>query len=381
MSTFDEYAALARHLAVQHRVGEQGAAAEAERQRDLGAAVEYLDRRLTAQGQRLDHLGRTIGIAPGGPSRTAPTGATPGGVMPGGPPPGPPPNGPPVSGPPAPPGPPVSGPAGPPPNGPPVSGPPAPPGPPVSGPAGPLPTGAPVSGPPAPPDQSWSGAPVSGPAGPSSTGAPVSDPPGRPPGSPGYPGGGWGPRTGSDGGAAAAPGRPDVGAYSPVGVGETNPALPVAVSATAAGVPSPRTGEVDPATELELARRWADEADRHGQQAELLAQQPALLPGWSSRARAVAVYAGAAGIAGLLLLVLTFGWSLGVVGLGTLLAWMLAGLPAMALIGGWLVLGRWGRPAVGAATPPRHPVLGFLICFLAVPLAYCGYLLLFRTLR
>ncbi|GIJ31841.1 hypothetical protein [Micromonospora sediminimaris] len=328
MSTFDEYAALARHLAVQHRAGEQGAAAEAERQRDLGAAVEYLDRRLTAQGQRLDHLGRTIGIAPGGPSGTAPTGATPGGAVPGGPPPGPP------------------------------------------------PPGAPMSGPPAPP-----GAPVSGPAGPSPTGAPVSGPPGRPPGSPGYPGGGWGPGTGSDGGAAAAPGRPDVGAYSPVGVGQTGPALPVAVSATAAGVPAPRAGAVDPATELELARRWADEADRHGQQAELLAQQPALLPGWSSRARAVAVYAGAAGIAALLLLVLTFGWSLGVVGLGTLLAWMLAGLPAMALIGGWLVLGRWGRPAVGAATPPRHPVLGFLICFLAVPLAYCGYLLLFRVLR
>ncbi|WFE47322.1 hypothetical protein [Verrucosispora sp. WMMD1129] len=349
MSTFDEYAALARHLAVQQRAGEQGAAAEAERQRDLGAAVEYLDRRLTAQGQRLDHLGRTIGIAPGGPSGTAPTGATPGGVVPGGPPPGPPPPGAPMSGPPAPPGAPVSGA-------------------PVSGPAGPSPTGAPVSGAPAPPDQSWRGAAVSG-------------PPGRPPGLPGYPGGGWGPGTGSDGGAAAAPGRPDVGAYSPVGVGQTGPALPVAVSATAAGVPAPRAGAVDPATELELARRWADEADRHGQQAELLAQQPALLPGWSSRARAVAVYAGAAGIAALLLLVLTFGWSLGVVGLGTLLAWMLAGLPAMALIGGWLVLGRWGRPAVGAATPPRHPVMGFLICFLAVPLAYCGYLLLFRVLR
>ncbi|MBQ1027587.1 hypothetical protein [Micromonospora sp. C95] len=277
MSTFDEYAALARHLAVQHRAGEQGAAAEAERQRDLGAAVEYLDRRLVAQGQRLDHLGRTIGVAPGG-------------VPPGG-------------------------------------------------------------------------------------------PPGRPLSPPGYPGTASGPGTGSAGGAAAAPGRPEVGAYSPVGVGETGPALPVAVSATAAGVPSPRAGEVDPATELELARRWADEADRHGQQAELLAQQPALLPTWSPMARAVAVYLGFAGVAVLLMLVMVLASGVGVVGLSTLYAWMCAGLPAVSLIGGWLVLGRWGRPAVGAATPPRYPVLGFLLCFLAVPLAYCGYLLLFRALR
>ncbi|WBB49996.1 hypothetical protein O3597_05885 [Verrucosispora sp. WMMA2044] len=320
MSTFDEYAALARHLAVQHRAGEQGAAAEAERQRDLGAAVEYLDRRLSAQGQRLDHLGRTLGMAPGQVSTGAPT-----------------------SGPPAPPGPPSSAA--------PVSRPPGRP--------------ADLPGPPAPPGPPGSAVPVSGASG-------------RPAGPSGYPADGW---TGSAGGAAAAPGRPDVGAYSPVGVGETNPALPVAVSATAAGVPSPRAGEVDPATELELARRWADEADRHGQQAELLAQQPALLPSWSPMARAVAVYLGFAGVAVLLMLVMALASGVGVVGFGTLVAWMCAGLPAVALIGGWLVLGRWGRPAVGAVTPPRYPVLGFLLCFLAVPLAYCGYLLLFRAMR
>ncbi|WBB91813.1 hypothetical protein [Verrucosispora sp. WMMC514] len=318
MSTFDEYAALARHLAVQHRAGEQGAAAEAERQRDLGAAVEYLDRRLTAQGQRLDHLGRTLGRAPGQVPTGAPTGVPPGGLLPGGPPPGPP------------------------------------------------SSAAPTSGPPAPPGPPGSATPVPGAAG-------------RPAGPSGYPAGGWG--TGSAGGAAAAPGRSDVGAYSPMGVGETNPALPVAVSATAAGVPSPRAGEVDPATELELARRWADEADRHGQQAELLAQQPALLPSWSPMARAVAVYLGFAGVSVVLMLVMVLASGVGVVGPSTLYAWMCAGLPAVALIGGWLVLGRWGRPAVGAATPPRYPVLGFLLCFLAVPLAYCGYLLLFRVMR
>ncbi|PZG12126.1 hypothetical protein C1I95_26550 [Micromonospora craterilacus] len=164
-------------------------------------------------------------------------------------------------------------------------------------------------------------------------------------------------------------------------MGESGRALPVAVSATAAGVPAPRAGEVDPATELELARRWADEADRHGQQAELLAQRPALLPTWSPLARAVAVYLGCAGISVVLMLVLGLASDVGVVGFGTLVAWMCAGLPAVALVGGWLVLSRWGRPAVGAAAPPRYPVLGFLLCFLAVPLAYCGYLLLVRTLR
>ncbi len=157
--------------------------------------------------------------------------------------------------------------------------------------------------------------------------------------------------------------------------------MPVAVSATAAGVPAQRAGQVDPATELELARRWADEADRHAQQAELLAQRPALLPTWSPMARAVAVYLGCAGVSVVLMLLMVLASGVGVVDGFTLYAWMCAGLPAVSLIGGWLVLGRWGRPAAGAATPPRHPVLGFLLCFLAVPLAYCGYLLLFRALR
>ncbi|MFV2101132.1 hypothetical protein [Micromonospora sp. LOL_024] len=295
MSTYEEYAALARHLAVRQRAGEQDAAAEAARRRDLDAAVEYLDRRLVAQGQRLDHLGRTIGAPPAS-------------------------------------GPPLSGPLL---SGPPLSGPPV--------------VEPPVSGPPV------SGLPL------------------------GHPGGGPETGTGTDGGAAAAPGRPDVGAYPSTGVGGSGRALPVAVAA--AGVPAQRTGQVDPATELELARRWADEADRHGQRAELLAQQPVLLPTWSPMARAAVVYLGFAAVSVVLMLVMVLASGVGVVGLGTLYAWMCAGLPAVSLIGGWLVLGRWGRPAVGAATPPRYPVLGFLLCFLAVPLAYCGYLLIFRTLR
>ncbi|NHW87905.1 hypothetical protein HA066_26210, partial [Escherichia coli] len=62
--------------------------------------MEYLDRRLTAQRQRLDYLGRTIGIAPAGaaPNGTAPAGAMPNGTAPGGSPYGSPPTVPPVSG-------------------------------------------------------------------------------------------------------------------------------------------------------------------------------------------------------------------------------------------------------------------------------------------
>ncbi|PZF86601.1 hypothetical protein C1I93_27540, partial [Micromonospora endophytica] len=80
MSTFEEYAALARHLASQQRAGEQGAAAEAQRRRDLDAAVASLDHRLTAQGQRLDQLGHTIGVTPGTPGAAAapPVGPVPG---------------------------------------------------------------------------------------------------------------------------------------------------------------------------------------------------------------------------------------------------------------------------------------------------------------
>ncbi|WP_327038463.1 hypothetical protein [Micromonospora maris] len=291
MSTFDEYAALVRHLSTQQRASEQGVAADEQRRRDLGATVEYLDRRLLAQGQRLDQLGRTMGVTspPPGPPGTAPT-----------------------------------------------AGPPGPPG-------------VPTSGPPAPPGHVGAG--------------------------------GSGPGTGWDGGAAAAPGRSGVGAYPQVGVGEAERALPVAVSATAAGVPGQRAGEVDAATELEMARRWADEADRYAQQAEVLAQRPALLPTWSPMARAIAVYLAFAAVSVLIMLVMVLASGVGVVGGWTLFSWMCAGLPAASLIGGWLVLGRWGRPAVGAMTAPRYPVIGFLLCFLAVPLAYCGYLILIRTLR
>ncbi|MET8373146.1 hypothetical protein [Micromonospora profundi] len=291
--SFEEYAALARQLAEQRRTGERDAAAESERRRDLHATADYLHQRLTAQGHRLDQLGRAIGID----------------QPPAGPPPGP----------------------G---NDAPTSG-----------------AGAPFGPPPA-------------------TGSSATWP-----GPPTAPGSG----DGGSAGAAGPPGRSGVEAYPQMP--EARLALPTAASPAGVGVPAQRAAAVDPAMELELARRMADEADRHGQQAELLAQRPALLPTWSPLARAVAVYAGCGAAAGVLMLTLVLASGVGLVDGFTLGAWICAGLPALAFFGGYLVLGRWGRAQTVAGTPPRYLPLGFLICFLLVPLGYCAYLLLFRALR
>ncbi|MEU8257662.1 hypothetical protein AB0C06_25740 [Micromonospora inaquosa] len=273
--SFEEYAALARQLSEQRRAGEQHAATESARRRDLHAAVDYLQQRLGAQGQRLARLGRAIGI-----------------------------------------------------------------------------------------DQP---APPAGPGPDPRTGAPGDTAPATGDGTPD--------------GAAGAPGRAGVGAYPELPAGEARLALPTAVSPAGGGVPAQRAAAVDPAVELELARRMADEADRHGHQAELLAQRPVLLPTWSPLARAVAVYAGCGAAAGVLMLMLVLASGVGLVDGFTLGAWICAGLPAVAFFGGYLVLGRWGRPAMVAGTPPRYLPLGFLICFLLVPMAYCAYLLLVRGLR
>lgn len=302
--SFEEYAALARQLSAQHRAGEQHAAAESARRRDLHAAVDYLQQRLAAQGQRLDQLGRAIGVdqPPAAPA-PAPGPETPGETA-------------------------------------------AWPGPP-SGAGAPTAPTAPSSGPPF------------------AAGAPTAPSSGD----------------GEPAGAAGAPGRTGVGAYPQLPAGEARLALPTAVSPAGGGVPVQRAAAADPAVELELARRMADEADRHGQQAELLAQRPALLPTWSPLARAVAVYAGCGAAAGVLVLMLVLASGVGLVDGFTLGAWICAGLPAVAFFGGYLVLGRWGRPAMVAGTPPRYLPLGFLICFLVVPMAYCAYLLMVRGLR
>ncbi|MEW2432450.1 hypothetical protein AB0877_31010 [Micromonospora sp. NPDC047644] len=317
--SFEEYAALARQLSAQHRAGEQHAAAESVRRRDLHAAVDYLQQRLTAQGQRLDQLGRAIGVEQ---PPTAPASA------------------------------PAAAPAA-------SAGPSAGQGTGTPGETAAWP--APPSGAGSPSAAAWP-APASGAGSPSAAAAP-------------------GTGDGEPAGAAGAPGRAGVGAYPQLPAGEARLALPTAVSPAGGGVPAQRAAAADPATELELARRMADEADRHGQQAELLAQRPALLPTWSPLARAVAVYAGCGAAAGVLVLMLVLASGVGLVDGFTLGAWICAGLPAVAFFGGYLVLGRWGRPAMVAGTPPRYLPLGFLICFLVVPMAYCAYLLMVRGLR
>ncbi|MFI7278693.1 hypothetical protein ACIBOV_00320 [Micromonospora chersina] len=198
----------------------------------------------------------------------------------------------------------------------------------------------PVGAPPAP----GSAAPAGG------TGAPV-------------PAGAEAPGTGGGvtGGAAAAPGRPGVGAY-PEGT-----------------VPGPRVG--DPAAELAAAGQLADEADRHGQQAEALAQRPVLLPTWSAPARAVAVYTACALAGSLLMLVALIGSPLPATGLDLVAAVSCAGVPLLSFLAGQLVLGRWGRPVIGGDTAPgRYVPLGFVICALVAPSLFCVYLVLFRLL-
>ncbi|MGX4653122.1 hypothetical protein ACWCHM_05485 [Micromonospora sp. SCSIO 07396] len=137
----------------------------------------------------------------------------------------------------------------------------------------------------------------------------------------------------------------------------------------------------DPAVVLAEAARLVDEVDRLGQQAEALAQRPALLPTWSPTARAVAVYVGCAAVGVLAMLVLLVANGIGVVDGVTLGALTCAGLPLISFVAGWLILGRWGRPALADTDPPRYAPLGFVICALLVPLSYCVTLLLFRFSR
>ncbi|WP_433534851.1 hypothetical protein ACQPZK_22260 [Micromonospora sp. CA-249363] len=351
--SFEEYAALARQLAEHRRAGERDAAAESARRRDLYAAAEYLHQRLTAQGQRLDQLGRAIGVdQPPAAAPPGPTGATGS-----------------TGDPAAWPGPPTE------------AAPPAGPGP-RTAPAGFAPPTAPGSpagfAPPTAPGSPTGSASQAAPGSPTGFASPAA------PGSPaGFapPAGAPDSRDGDSGGAAGAPGRAGVGAYPELPAGPARLALPTAMSPAGGGVPTQRAAAVDPVVELELARRMADEADRHGQQAELLAQRPALLPTWSPLARAVAVYAACGTAAGVLMMTLVLASGIGLVDGFTLGAWICAGLPALAFFAGYLVLGRWGRPAMVAGTPPRYLPLGFAICFLLVPLGYCAYLVLFRALR
>ncbi|WP_232290100.1 hypothetical protein, partial [Micromonospora sp. ATCC 39149] len=185
-----------------------------------------------------------------------------------------------------------------------------------------------------------------------------------------------GPGTAGAGGAAAAPGRPGVGAYPPGGTTGAAVALPVV-----AGVPAPRAGGVDPGAELAEARRLADEADRLVAVTEAVGRRPPLLPAWSPLARALTVYAACAA-AGVVLALVLLSVAGVVASAGALYVATCGALPVLCFVAGYLVLGRWGRPVLGADPPPsRFVPLGFVTCVLLMPLAYCGYLVLFRLLR
>ncbi|WP_420116525.1 hypothetical protein [Micromonospora sp.] len=192
---------------------------------------------------------------------------------------------------------------------------------------------------------------------------------------------------------AAAAGLPAVAdpALGPPAVPELAPgpgALPGSVTGPGPGAaPGSVTGpggsgvDGDPAVVLAETGRLVDEVDRLGQQAEALAQRPTLLPTWSPTARAVAVYAGCAAVGALIMLVLVVANGIGVVDGVTLGALTCAGLPLISFVAGWLVLGRWGRPALATTDPPRYAPLGFFICALLVPIAYCVTLVVFRLVR
>ncbi|TDC48764.1 hypothetical protein E1258_27755 [Micromonospora sp. KC207] len=153
-------------------------------------------------------------------------------------------------------------------------------------------------------------------------------------------------------------------------------ALPVV-----AGVPAPRAGGVDPGAELAEARRLADEADRLVAVTEAVGRRPPLLPAWSPLARALAVYAACAA-AGVVLALVLLSVAGVVASAGALYVATCGALPVFCFVAGYLVLGRWGRPVLGADPPPsRFVPLGFVTCVLLMPLAYCGYLVLFRLLR
>lgn len=163
------------------------------------------------------------------------------------------------------------------------------------------------------------------------------------------------------GGAAAAPGRPGVGAY-PEGT-----------------VPAPRPG--DPAAELAAVGQLADEADRYGQQAEALAHRPVLLPTWSPLGRAVAVYVACALVGSLLMLATLIGSPIPVSGLDLVAAAACAGVPLLSFLAGQLVLARWGRPVLGGDPPPsRYVPLGFVLCAVLSSGLFCLYLVAFRLL-
>jgi hypothetical protein len=147
------------------------------------------------------------------------------------------------------------------------------------------------------------------------------------------------------------------------------------------GQPPPTfTGITDPTQALHLARQHTDAADAATNEAELLAQQPALLPGVSPTARNLLIYGGCALVAVAAQYALLVASDISHLDAWTLLAWICTGFPAMAWIAGYVILSVWGRPRIGDPAVNRSPRLGFAICFLAMPAAFCAFKLVTSVL-
>lgn len=130
----------------------------------------------------------------------------------------------------------------------------------------------------------------------------------------------------------------------------------------------------DPVQALQLARLRADEADAASAHAEHLAEYPPLLPLWTPLARNLTVYALCAGAAVVIQIALLVGADADRIDPLTIVASLCAGLPAMAFLAGVTVISIWGKPRLaGGGAPVRHLRLGFAICFLAMPVAFCAY--------
>jgi hypothetical protein len=219
--------------------------------------------------------------------------------------------------------------------------------------------------PPPVPQQTGAGWPTPPPP----VGPPVPGPPVQgtlPPGQP----------TAGEAGSGAYPGRMDHGGAATGGATRMLPAVP----GPRAGEPAAAPAAPDPVRELELARQRADEADAAASRAETIAQHPPLLPNVSPLVRAITVYLGCSAVAALIQLVPVLATDDTPSGTFTLFAWVCAGLPAMAFFAGYFVLSTWGKPKIVLGRAEAYARIGFAICFVAMPLAYCGWYTIMRTL-
>ncbi|WP_147456933.1 hypothetical protein [Micromonospora pisi] len=128
---------------------------------------------------------------------------------------------------------------------------------------------------------------------------------------------------------------------------------------------------VNPDAELDLAYRAAAAADEAAERVESQAGQPAFLPTASPFGRALAAYLIFIAVANIPQWLLGDGYKSGEVGWFTALAWMLAGLPALAFFGAYISLTIWGRPRLGASQPNLYARLGFFLCFLVLAISTC----------